>query len=100
MVPFIIHEQKWLTTIPCEPSLVVLVPGRETLSWRQSRVHESNKAIRDGKIPRPPHGSAWQRSPHSNRKKLIFFRDVISLLARVVILLIDTATQEVPMTNI
>ena len=31
---------------------------------------------------------------------LIFFRDVISLLARVVILLIDTATQEVPMTNI
>ena len=28
---------------------------------------------------------------------LIFFRDVISLLARVVILLIDTATQEVPM---
>ena len=30
-------------------------------------------------------------------KILIFFRDVISLLARVVILLIDTATQEVPM---
>ena len=28
------------------------------------------------------------------------FRDVISLLARVVILLIDTATQEVPMKNI
>ena len=33
-------------------------------------------------------------------KKMIFFRDVISLLARVVILLIDTATQEVPMKNI
>ena len=34
-------------------------------------------------------------------KILIFFRDVISLLARVVILLIDTATtQEVPMKNI
>ena len=32
--------------------------------------------------------------------KSIFFRDVISLLARVVILLIDTATQEVPMKNI
>ena len=30
----------------------------------------------------------------------IFFRDVISLLARVFILLIDTATQEVPMKNI
>ena len=28
------------------------------------------------------------------------FRDVISLLARVLILLIDTATQEVPMKNI
>ena len=33
-------------------------------------------------------------------KMLIFFRDVISLLARVIILLIDTATQEVPMKNI
>ena len=31
---------------------------------------------------------------------LIFCRDVISLLARVVILLIDTATQEVPMKHI
>ena len=30
-------------------------------------------------------------------KILICFRDVISLLARVAILLIDTATQEVPM---
>ena len=33
-------------------------------------------------------------------KNLIFFRDVIALLARVFILLIDTATQEVPMNNI
>ena len=33
-------------------------------------------------------------------KMLILFRDVISLLARVVISLIDTATQEVPMKNI
>ena len=33
-------------------------------------------------------------------KILIFFRAVISLLARVFILLIDTATQEVPMKNI
>ena len=31
---------------------------------------------------------------------LIFVRNVISLLARVFILLIDTATQEVPMKNI
>ena len=42
--------------------------------------------IRDGKYLAP--------------KILIFFRDVISLLARVFILLIDTATQEVPMKNI
>ena len=34
------------------------------------------------------------------RKKIIFFHNVISLLARVFILLIDTATQEVPMKNI
>ena len=33
-------------------------------------------------------------------ENLIFFRDVISLLARVVILLTDTATQEVPIKNI
>ena len=33
-------------------------------------------------------------------KKMMFFSDVISLLARVFILLIDTATQEVPMKNI
>ena len=33
-------------------------------------------------------------------KKLIFFCDVISLLARVFILLIDTATHEVPMKYI
>ena len=37
---------------------------------------------------------------HIKSKILIFFRDVISLLARVFILLIDTATQEVPMKNI
>ena len=45
-------------------------------------------------------------SPHRNVHPIkienfdILFRDVISLLARVFILLIDTATQEVPMTNI
>ena len=63
----------------------------------QAVVYKYNKAIRDGKYLAPPHVSDWQRSPHCNRKKLIFFRDVISLLARVFILLIDTATQEVPM---
>ena len=36
---------------------------------------------------------------HSIKQKLIFFRDVISLLARVFILLIDTTTKEVPMKN-
>ena len=53
----------------------------------------SNKAIRDGKYLALPHSSAWQRFPH-------FFRDVISLLARVFIFLIDRATQEVPIKNI
>ena len=53
-----------------------------------------NKAIRDGKYLALPHSSAWQRSPP------IFFRDVISLLARVFIFLIDRATQEVPIQNI
>ena len=39
-------------------------------------------------IPRPPHASAWQRSPPLQSKMLIFFCDVISLL-----------TQEVPMNK-
>ena len=51
-----------------------------------------NKAIRDGKYLALPHSSAWQRPPPPPR----FFRDVISLLARVFIFLIDRATQEVP----
>ena len=53
-----------------------------------------NKAIRDGKYLALPHSSAWQRS------LIFFFRDVISLLARVFIFLIDRATQEVPINNI
>ena len=52
-------------------------------------IQKINKAIRDGKYLALPHSSAWQRSPH-------FCCDVISLLARVFIFLIDTATQEVP----
>ena len=51
-------------------------------------------------IPRPPLSSACQRSPPFKSKILIFCRDIISLLARVVILLIDTASQEVPMKKI
>ena len=39
-------------------------------------------------------------TPLKSKMLIYFFRDVISLLARVVILLIDTATQEVPMKNI
>ena len=38
--------------------------------------------------------------PINNENVDIFVRDVISLLARVFILLIDTATQEDPMKNI
>ena len=55
--------------------------------------HFPNKAIRDSKYLALPHSSAWQRSPH-------FCCDVISLLARVFIFLIDRATQEVTIKNI
>ena len=55
----------------------------------RTKKHIYNKAIRDGKYLALPHSSAWQRSPH-------FCCDVISLLARVFIFLIDRATQEVP----
>ena len=63
--------------------------------------HSSNKAIRDGKYLAPPHASAWQVQP-IKIEKFYIFRDVISLLARVFILLIVRArtTQEVPMKNI
>ena len=40
--------------------LYVLVSGLGSITM-------INKAIRDGKYLAPPHASAWQRSPHSNR---------------------------------
>ena len=55
--------------------------------------YNTNKAITDSKYLALPHSSAWQRSPY-------FCCDVISLLARVFIFLIDRATQEVPIKNI
>ena len=58
-----------------------------------------DKAIRDGKYL-ARHMPVLGNIHPIKIKKLIFFRDVISLLARVDILLIDTATQEVPMKNI
>ena len=64
-----------------------------------NNIPNHNKAIRDGKFlarHMPVLGNV-----HPIKKKCwYFFRDVISLLARVFILLIDTATQEVPMKNI
>ena len=60
---------------------------------------QCSKAIRDGKYLALPHSSAWQHPPPI--KILIYiFRDVISLLARVFIFVIDRATQEVPIQNI
>ena len=50
-------------------------------------------------IPRPATCQCLATFTPLKSKILIFFRDVISLLARVFILLIDTATQEVPMKN-
>ena len=52
-------------------------------------------------IPRPaPCECLATFTPLKSKQKRYFFRDVISLLARVFIVLIDTATQEVPMKNI
>ena len=63
-----------------------------------------NKQLQQGnqrwQIPRPATCQCLATFTPLKSKMLIFFRDVISLLARVVILLIDTATQEVPMKNI
>ena len=59
-----------------------------------------NKAIRDGKYLACHMPVLGNVQPIKIENVDIFFRDVISLLARVVILLIDTATQEVPMKNI
>ena len=51
-------------------------------------------------IPRPATCQCLATFTPLKPKILIFFRDVISLIGRVFILLIDTATQEVPMKNI
>ena len=59
-----------------------------------------NTAIRDSKYLARPMPMLGNVHPIKIEKNDIFFRDVISLLARVFILLIDTATQEVPMKNI
>ena len=59
----------------------------------------TNKAIRDGKYL-ARHMPVLGNVHPIKIEKFDIFRDVISLLARVVILLIDTATQEVPMKNI
>ena len=58
-----------------------------------------NKAIRDGKYL-ARHMPVLGNVHPIKIEKFENFRDVISLLARVVILLIDMATQEVPMKNI
>ena len=56
-----------------------------------------NKAIRDGKYLARHMPVLGNVHPIKIEKNI---RDVISLLARVAILFIDTATQEVPMNNI
>ena len=58
----------------------------------------NNKAIRDGKYL-ARHMPVLGKVHPIKFENIDIFRDVISLLARV-ILLIDTATQEVPMRNI
>ena len=58
-----------------------------------------SKAIRDGKYL-ARHMPVLGNVHPIKIENFDIFRDVISLFARVVILLIDTATQEVPMENI
>ena len=58
-----------------------------------------NKAIRDGKYL-ARHMPVLGNVHPIKIENVDISRDVISLLARVVILLIDTATQEVPMKHI
>ena len=73
---------------------IILLSGMYSilLQWKQGNQR--------WQIPRPATCQCLATFTPLKSKMLIFFRDVISLLARVVILLIDTATQEVPMKNI
>ena len=74
---------------------------REHLSQHTWEAHyKINKAIRDGKYLARHMPVLGNVHPIKIENVDIFFRDVISLLAQVAILLIDTATQELPMKNI
>ena len=66
------------------------------LNW----VNQLQQGNQRWQIPRPATCQCLATFTPLKWKILIFFRDVISLLARVFILLIDTATQEIPMKNI
>ena len=59
--------------------------------------HNIEQGNQRWQIPRPATCQCLAMITQLKSKFFIFFRDVISLLARVFILLIDTATQEVPM---
>ena len=83
-----VHEINPLSTIIRRVTVVRGV--MQTISTRQSEMANTSPATCQCLATFIPLKS----------KMLIFFRDVISLLARVIILLIDTATQEVPMNNI
>ena len=56
------------------------------ITWPPGKQQSKNRAIRDGK---------YLAQPHTSVDMLIFFRDVISLLARVFIFVIDMATRKV-----
>ena len=66
----------------------------------QHQAKQKQQGNQRWQIPRPATCQCLATFTPLKSKILIFFRDVISLLARVFILLIDTATQEVPMKNI
>ena len=73
--------------------------GLVSISKPKPAAHVCNKAIRYGKYL-ARHMPVLGNVHPIKIENVDIFRDVISLLARVVILLIDTATKEVPMKNI
>ena len=71
-----------------------------SLRWRHGSWTLYEQGNQRWQIPLPATCQCLVTFTPLKAKHLIFFRDVISLLARVFILLIDRATQEVPMKNI
>ena len=78
----------------------LLIELKPVETSEQSSNHKNQQGNQRWQIPPPATCQCLATFNPLKSEILIFFRDVISLLARVFILLIDTATQEIPMKNI